>query len=334
MRHPRIVLFFSLLAGFAACKRSDAGSEQSGTAAPATGPITVSGVGLSTPESVLHDSAADVYLVSNINGEPTGKDDNGFITQLNPDGSVKTLKWIDGADSTVTLNAPKGMAIRGDTLYVADIDSVRRFVRTTGRPAGAIGFPGATFLNDIATDSNGTLYVTDSGLKPDFSSSGTDAVWRFTPDGQTSKLIEGSVLGAPNGIAFRGQDAFVVTFGSGEIYQLGPNNNRQVVLPGDPKRQLDGIVFTKDGGYLFSSWGDKTVHRVAANGATSAAATDVESPADIGYDAKRDRVLIPLFSKNEVRIVPLAGPAPAGAAGASGATGATASSGAAAPTKP
>ena len=45
---------------------------------------------------------------------------------------------------------------KGDTLYVADIDCVRRFVRTTGAPAGEICFPGATFLNDLATDANGT----------------------------------------------------------------------------------------------------------------------------------------------------------------------------------
>ncbi|MSR36002.1 MAG: hypothetical protein EXR95_05065, partial [Gemmatimonadetes bacterium] len=203
-------------------------------------------------------------------------------------------------------HAPKGMAIKGDTLYVADIDCVKRFVRTSGAPAGEICFQGATFLNGVAMDGNGTLYVTDSGLKPDFTSSGTDAVWRFTPDGQTVKVIEGSVLGGPNGLAFRGQDGFVVTFGSGEIYQIGPNNNRNVVLPGAPDRALDGIVFTKDGGYLFSSWGDKAVHRVDTQGVTSRVLENVEAPAGIGYDAKRNRVLVPLFNGNEVRIKPLA----------------------------
>jgi hypothetical protein len=297
-----------------ACGGEDAAPE---TAPPASDEISVANVGLMTPESVLHDSVADVYVVSNINGGPTDKDDNGFITQITPDGQVRQLKWIDGASANITLHAPKGLGIRGDTLYVADIDCVRRFVRTTGAPAGEICFQGASFLNDIATDANGTLYVTDTGVRVDstgFVPAGTDAVWRFTPSGEIGKVIEGNVLGGPNGIAFRGQDGFVVTFGSGEIYQIGPNNNRNIVLPGATDRQLDGIVFTRDGGYLFSSWGDKAVHRVDSAGATSRVLENVEAPADIGYDARRGRVLVPLFMANEVRIKPLAAPAPAPAA--------------------
>ena len=301
-----------LLAGVVACGREEAAppAEMPATSAE----ITVANVGLMTPESVLHDSVADVYLVANINGGPVAKDDNGFISRLSPEGQVQQLKWIDAASPDVTLNGPKGMAIRGDTLYVADIDCVRLFLRTSGAPAGEVCFQGATFLNAIATDANGTLYVTDSGLTADSTGlvpTGTDAVWRFTPTGETSKVIEGSVLGGPNGIAFRGQDAFVVTFGSGEIYQVGPDNNRKIVLPGAVDRALDGLVFTRDGGYLFSSWGDKAVHRVDSAGTTSRVLENVEAPAGIGYDARRDRVLVPLFTTNEVRIKTLGEPAAA-----------------------
>jgi sugar lactone lactonase YvrE len=307
-RRPSCLL---LVVGMLACGQEEA-PPAAETAPTDSGEITVSNVGLMTPESVLHDSVADVYLVSNINGSPVDKDDNGFISRIGPDGQVQQLKWIDGAAAAVTLNAPKGLAIRGDTLYVADIDCVRRFVRTSGAAAGEICIQGASFLNDLATDANGTLYVSDTGVRVDtagFVPTGTDAVWRFTPAGEMGKVIEGSVLGGPNGIAFRGQDGFVVTFGSGEIYQIGPNNNRNIVLPGAADRALDGIVFTKDGGYLFSSWGDKAVHRVDSAGITSRVLENVEAPADIGYDAKRDRVLVPLFNTNEVRIKPLGAPA-------------------------
>src|SRR5205823_1591551 len=69
--------------------------------------------GLSAPESVLHDAQADVYLVSNINGSPFAKDDNGFISRLSPSGEVMELKWIDGSRRDVELNAPKGLALLG-----------------------------------------------------------------------------------------------------------------------------------------------------------------------------------------------------------------------------
>ncbi|MCY4074567.1 MAG: hypothetical protein OXH04_03950, partial [Acidobacteria bacterium] len=93
-------------------------------------PVVVTG--MATPESAVHDPEADVYLVSNINGGPGDVDDNGFITRLSPDGTITHLKWIDGEDPAVTLHAPKGSAIHGDRFYVADIDTVRVFDRTTG----------------------------------------------------------------------------------------------------------------------------------------------------------------------------------------------------------
>ena len=47
---------------------------------------------------------------------------------------------------------------------------------------------------------------------------------------------------------------------------------------------------------------DRAVHRVDAMGATSLLIENVESPADIGYDAQRNRVLVPLFTPNRVII--------------------------------
>ena len=298
---------FALLvaASLAACgggEGGEEGAEAEGGPEAAGLQIDVANVGFMTPESVLHDAAADVYLVSNINGAPAEKDDNGFISQLSPEGQVTNLKWITGDSANVTLHAPKGMGIRGDTLFVADIDCVKMFVRTTGAPAGEVCMRGAKFLNDVAVDGNGTLYVTDTGVNADFSAGGTDAVWRFSADGQTNKLSEGPQLGGPNGIAFSDQGAYVVTFGSGEIYQVGTDGMRRNVLPGVAERQLDGIVFLNDGGYAFSSWGDKTVHRVTVAGTPSTLLENVESPADIGYDAQRNRVLVPLFTPNQVII--------------------------------
>src|SRR5690348_1943869 len=88
--------------------------------------------GFLTPESVKYDSAQDVYFVSNVNGGPLAKDNNGFISRVRPDGAIENLKFIEGAHNGVTLNAPKGLALRGDTLWVADIDVVRAYDAKTG----------------------------------------------------------------------------------------------------------------------------------------------------------------------------------------------------------
>ena len=72
--------------------------------------------GFLTPESVLHDTTQDIYFVSNINGSPTAKDNNGFISRVRPDGAVENLKFIEGGKNGVTLHGPKGLALWGDTL--------------------------------------------------------------------------------------------------------------------------------------------------------------------------------------------------------------------------
>ncbi len=277
-----------------------------GEAPGAAESLTVANVGFRTPESVLHDPHADVYLVANINGSPLATDDNGFISRLRPDGTVEALRWIDGRSPEVTLNAPKGMVIIGDTLFVADIDAVRLFTRETGAPLGARPVPGATFLNDLAAAPGGTLYVTDSGLRAGegggFAPSGTDAVYRFESDGTAVPLVRGDALGRPNGIVVDGHRIMLVTFGTGRVMLVVAESGQVSGLPAPPAGQLDGVVKIGDGIYLISSWEGRAVYRLGPGGQYTVAVSDVEAPADIGYDARRHRVLIPLFTTDRVEI--------------------------------
>ena len=50
-----------------------------------------------------------------------------------------------------------------------------------------------------------------------------------------------------------------------------------------------------------SSWADSTVSAYET-GQEVKVITGVPSPADIGYDAKRNRVLIPIFMGNRVEV--------------------------------
>lgn len=296
--------FTGVLCVLAACS-----AEQRAPRPPAQQVITVQGAGLQTPESVLYDGQADVYLASNINGSPVEKDDNGFISRISPEGTVVALKWIDGAAGDVTLNAPKGMGIKGDTLFVADIDAVRLFHRTTGAPLGSRQVPGASFLNDVAVGPDGTVYFTDSGLKASaqgFAATGSDAVYRFDPAGKPVPVVKDSSLGRPNGVLADSAGLVVVTFGSSAVFRLDASG-RRTDLTKPPAGSLDGVVRAADGSLLVSSWDGKAVYRLSpAAGATwTTAADSVESPADIGYDGKRQRLLIPLFTPSAIRILPV-----------------------------
>lgn len=264
-------------------------------------PIVVEG--FQTPESVLYDSRGDVYLVSNINGNPTAVDGNGFISKVSPSGKVIALKWIDGTKAGVKLNAPKGMAIVGDTLYVADITAVRKFNRASGQFMGSIDIPGSTFMNDLAAARDGSVYASDSGLKPDFSPSGADAIYRIDRMNKVTALAKGADLNHPNGVTVRADGSvLVVVFAEkGEVYALGKDGKKSAVAM-LPAGQLDGIEIARDGTLLVSSWASSSVYRVMKDGMAKAVVENVKAPADIGYDGKRNRVLIPQFQDNKVLI--------------------------------
>jgi hypothetical protein len=283
---------------------SEPGPEQPEPAAKPR-PIYLAKVGFSKPKSVLHDPQADVYLVSNINGMALDSDGNGFISKVDPEGNLVKLKWIDGAQPGVTLNAPKGMAIVGDSLYVADIDTVRVFDRKTGKPERSIRIPGATFLNDLAAGPDGTVYVSDTGFKKwavGFVPSETDAVYRI--EGKKAvPLIKSARLGLPGGL-YADEGGVWVATRSGELF-LATGSGRRDRVQKLPRATLDGIVKTRDGDLLISSWDCKCVYRREKDGTFTEMIDRLTSPADIGYDAGRNRLLIPLLTLNMLVIHPL-----------------------------
>ena len=305
-----VLLVFAAVGGGSGCGRrtNDAGGADSSTASapPGRDQIAVRNVGFATPESVLHDPLTDTYLVSNINGSPLEADDNGFISRLTAEGEVTNLKWIDGASDSVTLHAPKGMAVVDAYLYVADLTTIRRFDRRTGAPRGEFPIPGASFLNDLASSPDGSVYFTDSGLRAGgggFEPSGADAVYRLSPDGLLDTLARGDSLGHPNGIALAGDTVWVVSFGSGELYRVV--NGGRADIQKLPRGSLDGLVIVV-GDLFISSWEGESVFRGRPGGRFAQAIKGIKAPADIGHDLWRNRILIPLFNENEVRFVPLA----------------------------
>jgi len=303
-----LLLVCVALAGLTGCAKEQPAATETvaATPEPAADAPGVLADGFSTPESVLYDAEQDVYFVSNINGSPLDADDNGYISKINAETREVEAKWIDGATEEVTLGAPKGMTISGDTLWVTDITVIRKFNRTTGAPMGEIAIDGTTFLNDPAAAEDGSIYVTDMGMKmgaEGFEPSGTDAVYRITPDGKVEKVASGDDLMHPNGIQMAADGPWVVTFGGDEIYQVVNGAKTNVAkLPGT---SLDGLVLLEGGDVLVSSWDAKSVYRGQPAGPFEAVVTDVNAPADIGFDSKRNLILVPMFMDSKVMMFPL-----------------------------
>jgi len=267
-------------------------------------PIVVKDVGFATPESVLHEPTSDTYLVSNINGSPLGKDDNGFISKLSPEGKVLELKWIDAAQAGVDLNAPKGLGISNGKLYVTDIDVVRSFDLATGKPVATIKIDGSSFLNDIAVGGDGTVYVSDTGLKGGkdggLEPAKKDAIYKIDGAGKVTTLIKGEQLKQPNGLFADDKGLWVATW-QGGIYRVTLDGKQETTIA-VPGAQLDGLFQTADGQTIVSSWEKSMVYLGTSDGQFSPLVSELKAPADLGYDSKRGQLLVPLFMDNAVQI--------------------------------
>jgi hypothetical protein len=261
--------------------------------------------GISTPESVLYDEANDRYLVSNINGKPDEADNNGYISEISPEGKMIKEKFIAGGVGKVKLDAPKGTGISGGVLYVSDITLVRLFDLKTGAPKGEIRVPGATFLNDIAVAKDGRIFVSDSGIKSGaagFEPTGTDAVYAIDK-GKLKTIAKSRDLGGPNGLLAVENGVLVATFGSNELYRLDDKGDKRDGTK-LPEGGLDGIAQAGDS-LLVSSWKGSAVYRGTLGGSFELVLGELKGPADIGFDSKRKRVLVPRFLENAVEVYDL-----------------------------
>ena len=306
---PVSLLALSALALAAGCARDETeatGDSAAGVAAPAEFSRAATIDGFQTPEAVRYDPADDVFFVSSINGSPVAKDNNGFISRVRGEGGeIDSLKFIAGGRGGVTLNAPKGIAITGDTLWVTDVDVVRAFERKTGRAIASYPIRGAVFLNDIATGPDGALYITDSGLGLDSSGiahPGPDAIFKLTRAGRVSIGIQKKSLGGPNGITWddANQRFIVVGFASNDIAAWKPGDSTMTTIASG-KGQYDGVERLADGRILVSTWADSSIY-VLDGSALVRAVPGVAGPADIGVDTKRNRVAVPIFEGNRVEL--------------------------------
>ena len=153
--------------------------------------------GLAQPESVVKDPATGAIYVSNINGAIMQKDGNGFIARLKPDGTIIERQWVKG------LNAPTGLALHDRTLYVADVDELIEINAASGEILNRHAAKGAIFLNDVAVDQDGAVYVSDTPM---------NTIWRLK-DGVFEAWLANDALKGPNGLLVEGGKLIVASFG-------------------------------------------------------------------------------------------------------------------------
>lgn len=175
------------------------------------------------------------YLISNISGDGMAKDGDGSISRIWPDEGRVEHDWATGLD------APKGMVVKGDVLYVADIDQIVLLNATTGERFGEMPIPDSGFLNDM-TVWNDDVYVSDSSNARIYAVGGkSPVIWLESPE------LEGV-----NGLLGDGDRMLITTMTAGDLLSVDVEGILTEIATG--MVDADGIGLAPGGGYIVSSW--------------------------------------------------------------------------------
>ena len=250
---------------------------------------------LKKPESFIVDEETGEYFVSNVNGVPAERDKNGFITKLDKNLNVISKEFIKNGTGGIELNAPKGMVIIGDILYVTDISSVRGYNKKTGENTADIDLKdkGAKFLNDITADRDENLYISDMTA---------NIIYKIeTKNGnKVSEFCRGEELDQPNGLAFdpKTGDLLVAAWG-GKFLSIDKDGKISFFLE-EKKVGLDGIDYDDAGNIYVSSFQEGEIYKITPDKQITIYKKGLKTPADISVDRKKGLLLAPLMSVDKI----------------------------------
>ncbi|NQY27000.1 MAG: SMP-30/gluconolactonase/LRE family protein [Piscirickettsiaceae bacterium] len=278
-----VILIFSLLSSFTVC------------ATPLLVPAWQTEAVFQQPESVVYDAKRDVLLVSNVNGNPNDANGLGYISQVSLSGEMVKQHWLDG------LNAPKGLAIVGNRLYVADINELVEIDLKSNKILNRYLAPNAIFLNDVAADAQGNVYVSDMM---------TNTLHRLA-NGQFEIWLQDVRLEAPNGLLVEGKNLIVGSWGNmtdgfatdivGHLKTINIKT-KTIQSLGDASAvgNLDGVESDGDGGYFVTDWMNGKLLHITAEGISTTLIKLDQGSADHTVLLDKGLLIIPMMLTNDL----------------------------------
>ena len=261
---------------------------------------------LKNPESVTYAPEQNVLFVSNLNGKPTEKDQNGFISKVSlSNGNISELNWVTG------LNAPKGVAISNNNskLYVSDITDLVEIDIDNGKIMKRFNAPGSAFLNDVVSDNQGNIYVSDTI---------TNTIYKLDGNNNnTSSLqawLQSPQLNGPNGLHVDNTKNKLIVASLGDMSKPGAGikvvdlKTKTITTLGkegktSPFGGLDGIESdTMDTHYYVTDNPAGKVYIVNANGSGFGTLIDLhtQGAADLEFIPSQSTIIIPLMQDNKL----------------------------------
>ena len=258
---------------------------------------------LSSPQSFIAHPSGDGYFIANANGEPGTPDNNGFISKLDRGGTLLDRHFIQGGRGDTILHSPHGMAVAGDTLYVADIDVIRGFDIKTGNPTVTVSLHPfhVEELTDLIADGIGQLFVLDTA---------GNAVYRINPqrDHEVSLYVQHEDLASPRGLAVhpRSGRLWIASLDNGTVMEIAEDRTVTEVISNSfftgKFRNLSGIDFDRFGSLYLSDLTAGKIWRVQPDRSMQVIAEFLISPCSVKIDRRNHMIMVPYLYANGAEI--------------------------------
>lgn len=258
--------------------------------------------GIAHPESAIYYPVNDAIFVSNIvSGNPVETKRLGNISKYTSEGKLIASPWISG------LKAPKGMTILGNYLYVSDVNEVVQINIRQGKIVKTVKVPGAKFLNDVTSDKEGNVYISDMM---------TDTIHIWDKKG-VRVWLKSPELRSPNGLYSDGKAHILlaswgnpidpITFETrslGALSSLALKYSNDVITEEKSFRgNLDGITADKAGNLWISDWMNGDIYKVEKVGKSQKMYNLSQGVADITFAKELNLLLVPQMNESKVMAI-------------------------------
>ena len=256
----------------------------------------------SQPESAYFYTSGStdpgVYFISSTNG-----DDVGWVSKLAADGSMIDSRWA------TDLRHPMGMRVSGKRLWINNTTEIVGL--NLDNPDDRIVHPidGAISLNDLATDSSGHAYVSDS--------MNSRVVRVDLATGENSTYIS-TLPSSPNGVLVQGDRLYIASWGvmsdrpeeraewitktAGDLYWVSLKDSKKskhIIVP--ELGNLDGVEIDQKGNIYVSDWESGKLYKISSGAKMVVNLGQYgQGLADIGLNLLTGELVLPVMLSSEV----------------------------------
>lgn len=246
--------------------------------------------GFSHPESVIYDEGSEYFYISNMADRTEG---DGFISRISRKWKKQEHRWVEG------LNDPKGLVVKGDKLYVTDVNVLVEIDLETGEILRRIPVEGAKSLNDPAMDEKGDIYFSDLA---------GNSIFKLDQTGEVESWLSSPELEKPNGLFVTPDFILVAAWGeeqNGNILKIDRSTKEISSISREGIGNMDGIQSKGSGEYFISDWATGKIYSFDMNGNLKEVLTSEKSSGDILYLEDENKLYLPMNHQNELWIYTL-----------------------------